>query len=249
MTYQHKAQVYQGQWDDPVSVVELVEQFTGIGAMAAEVFPTSKYQEQYDSIINETVSLPEYKVPKPTRENVRRMLIRHAKEQMFATMEFGQEQAQATADFVRMSEERAYQGAVDKWEKERIAFQQASLRQWQYYAEGLKPLLDNDLEFIEHKIGRWFGLIELPVGFEVSYQIDARSISIEIDATSIRQDVEAALADQCDVDTDVIFADCVRGVCQYMATGAAGIAIAMDSFTARAVDEHGTVWHEEEVRR
>ena len=190
---------------------------------APQVYPTAKYQAQHDSIMEGNVALPEYRKPAPTRQQVRRMLMQNAKSQMFAAIEDLQEQSRAIADFVKMTEEHAYQDAMASWEKERDAHNERYLAQWREYAVSMKPLLENDVAVVEKKLAGMLGMLELPVGFDVSYEVDADGVWLEVDGAGMD-------------------AELIPVLCEHLVRSAAGVAIAAELFHVEATCDGDVVY-------
>lgn len=203
---------------------------------AESVYPTEKYQAQYDSIMDGSIRLIPYRMPEPTKERIRRVLMENAKSQMFASMDDLAEQSRAIKDFVLMTEEKAYLDARAQWEKERDAHNKMQLDKWRQYANSMKPLLDNNGEFVERNIARWLRSADFPMSFDVSFQLDDDSISLQIDGEPLASAIK-----------EEEYESTFRNLCEYIAAGVFGVAIATSTIRIQVEDDE-RIWYENEYR-
>ncbi|MBQ0078607.1 MAG: hypothetical protein KBS66_01775 [Eubacterium sp.] len=200
------------------------------------VHPTEKYQAQYDSIMEGSIRLLPFRMPEPTKERIRRVLMENAKSQMFASMDDLAEQSRAIKDFVLMTEEKAYLDARAQWEKDRDAHNKMQLDKWRQYANSMKPLLDNDGEFVERNIARWLRSADFPMSFDVSFQLDGDCISLQIDGAPLAKAIKEEARQKA-----------YANLCAYMAAGVFGVAIAASTIRIQ-VEDGEKICYETEYR-
>ena len=175
-----------------------IEELINIHKMSAyPILETQEYEKTMDQIKLETYKEAEYKIPKPTIENITQALTKEA-ENKIKSIKFW-ELKKRRSEYIQENVNERFENATKGWEANKAEFdkeekKKADSLNKEYkkeYDEAInhsKKIINGDEETINNEVEAFLSEIELPLEFNVdfSYNKSNNAILIELDLEEMK---------------------------------------------------------------